>query len=209
LRPMSGLSAPLTSARIAPVPGGRVCVAYERCASHESDSCHNGHALARGAARQGYAVGKAAIRERCRGPSAGPLPRADRASWTVLECRVRLTGRRSAGSSPKPFGGAVAGDRGFAAGRQVFGAPDMTRQDFMAPCMVIGSVWRDTGVWRMRCRTTGTEGKRACAGQQGQGDGGSPGEVVLFALEARLSRRESLTGLWDLLLATMCNVMGA
>jgi hypothetical protein len=64
LRPMSGRSASLACARIAPAPGSHVCVAYERCAPHVSDSRHSGHALARGAARQGYAAGNAAIRER-------------------------------------------------------------------------------------------------------------------------------------------------
>jgi hypothetical protein len=172
LRPMGGRGAPLTCARTAPVPGGHVCVAYERCVPHESDSCHSGHAPASGAARQGYAAANAAIRGRWprAGQRATPKGRAGflngagvprqpsrSAFWTVL---------------PETFCAAAARDRGFAAGRQVFGAPDMARQDFLAPCMVIASVWHDTGIWRARCRTTGTEGKGACVGQQGQDDGG-------------------------------------
>ena len=64
LRLMGGRSAPLTCARIAPVPGSHVCVAYERCVRHESDSRHSGHAPASGALRQGYAAANAAIRGR-------------------------------------------------------------------------------------------------------------------------------------------------
>lgn len=169
LLPMGGLSASLTSARIAPVPGSHVCVVYERCAPHEGDSCHSGHVSAcggiepRGATRQRHAAANA---------------------------------------------GAAARGRGFAAGRQVFGAPDMARQDFLAPCMVIASVRHDTGVRRTRCRTTGTEGKRACVGQERQGDGESPGEVAVPVREPRLSRCESLADARDLPLATVCSLRG-
>jgi hypothetical protein len=183
LRPMGGQSASLTCARIAPVPGSHVCVAYERCASHESDSCHSGHAPARGGigprgvARQGHAAANAAIR--------GRWPRAKH--LTTLKGQSGFLNGPGAPRRPKrsafwrvlleTFCGAAARGRRFAAGRQVFGALDMARQDFLAPCMVIASGWHDTGVWRTRCQTTGTEGKRACVGQKRQGDRGSPGEV--------------------------------
>jgi hypothetical protein len=178
LHPMGGLSASLTCARIAPVPGSHVCVAYERCAPHESDSRHSGHVPARsgigprGAVRQGHAAANAAIRGRrprarrratFKGQSgfpngaAAPRQPSRPAFWRVL---------------PQTFHGAAARDRRFAARRQVFGASDMARQDFLAPCMVIASVGHDMGVWRTRCRTTGTEGKMACVGQRRQGDGG-------------------------------------
>jgi hypothetical protein len=213
LRSMGGLSASLPCTRIAPVPGSHVCGAYERCAPHESDSRHSGHAPARGgiglraAARQGHAAANAAIRVRWprakhratrKGQSgfpngAGAPRRPSRpAFWRVL---------------PETFRGAPVRDRSFAAGRQVFGAPDMARQDFLPPCMVIASVRHGTGVWRTRCRTTGTEGKRACVGRKRQGDGGSPGEVAVPVREPRLSRCESLADAWDLLLATVCNAM--
>jgi hypothetical protein len=211
LRPMGGRSTPLTCERIAPVPGSHVCVAYERCVPHESDSCHSGHVPARGDAVPRYAAGNGAIRGRWPRDGRQADPKAfkgqsgflsgagapRRPSWAALR-RVL----------PETLCGAAARDRGFAAGRQVFRAPDMARQDFLAPCMVIASVRHDTGVWRTRCRTTGTEGKRACVGQEGQGDGGSPGEVAVPAREPRLSRCESLVGAWDLLLATICNLMG-
>jgi hypothetical protein len=187
LLPMGGLSASLTSARIAPVPGSHVCVVYERCALHESDSRHSGHAPACG--------GRPTRKDQSGFPNGvGVLRRPSRpAFWRTL---------------PEAFCGAVARDRSFAVGRQVFGAPDMARQDFLAPCMVIASVRHDTGVWRTRCRTTGTEGKRACVGQKRQGDGGSPGEVAVSAREPRLSRCESLADAQDLLLATVCNLRG-
>jgi hypothetical protein len=211
LRSMGGRCATLTCARIAPVPCSHVCVAYERCAPHESDSCHSGHASARGDAVPGYAAGNGTIR--------GRWPRnRHQAYLKALKGRSdSLSGtgapRRPSRPTlwrvlPETLCGATARDRGFAAGRQVFGAPDMARQDFLAPCMVIASVRHDTGVWRTRCRTTGTEGKGACAGQEGQGDGGSPGEVAMPAGEPRLSQCESLVSARDLLLATICNLIG-
>ena len=198
LHPVGGRSASLTRARTAPVPGSHVCVAYERCAPHESDSCHSGHAPARGAARQGYAAANAAIRVR--------WPRARRRATP----KGRVGFLNGAGAPRRPsrptfwrvlpeaFCAAAARDRRFAAGCQVFGAPDMARQDFLAPCRVIASVRHDTGVWCTRCRATDTEGKGACVGQKGQGDGGSPGEVAVPAREPRLSRCESLAGARDL-----------
>ena len=198
LRPMGGRGAPLTCARTAPVPGGHVCVAYERCVPHESDSCHSGHAPASGAAIRGRwprAGQRATPKGRTGFLNGADVPRQPSrpAFWMVLT---------------ETFCAAAVRDRGFAAGRQVFGAPDMARQDFLAPCMVIASVWHDTGVWRARCRTTGTEGKGACVGQQGQDDGGSPGEVTVPAREPRLSRCESQAGAQDLSLDTLCNATG-
>jgi hypothetical protein len=186
LRPMSGRSVPLTCARIAPVPGRHVCVAYERRVSHESDSRHSGHAPALRQAvpksRSGFLSG-AGVPHRLGRP----------VLWRVPS---------------ETFCGAVARDPRIAAGRQVLGVPDMARQHFLAPCMVIGSVRHDTGVWRTRCRTTGTEGKGRCVGQERQGDGGSPGEVAVPAREPRLSRCESLVDARDLLLATIRNLIG-
>jgi hypothetical protein len=219
LRPMGGLSAPLTCARIAPVPGSHVCGAYERCAPHESDSCHSGHASARGgigprgATRQAHAAANAAIRvwwprAKRRATPKGPTPKGQWGFPNGISAPRRPSRPAFWRVLPGTFRGAAARDRGFAAGRQVFGAPDMARQDFLAPCMVIASVRRGTGVWRTRCQTAGTEGKRACVGQQGQGDGGSPGKVAVPAREPRLSRCESPADAWDLLLATVSNVMG-
>lgn len=197
---MDGRSASLTCVRIAPVPASHVCATYERCATRESDSCHSDHAPARsgigprGAAGQGYAAANAAIRGRW--PRAGHRTTSKGRTGSLNGAGALWRPSRPAFRRilPETFCCAAARDRDFAVGRQVFGAPGMARQDFMAPCMVIASVRHDTGVWRTRCRTTGAEGKGACVGQERQDEEGSPGEVVVPARESRLSRCESPVG---------------
>jgi hypothetical protein len=185
----------------APLPGSPVCVAYERRVPLESDSCHSGHAPARGAigppggaigppggaigppggAGQGYA-------ERCwcaasawpTGALAGLHRNSLRRGREGSPLCGGTPGFRRSGYGASGFLGSVYGYRVGTAGRGRLAhpLPDDWHGRKKGVCWA-GGTWRQGEPW---------QSNGACR-------------------EPRLSRCESMVIARGLLLATMCNFM--